>query len=136
MDAELLTPEGGSNALKEEWKGSYESNLGAAKKAIAKWGSEELLEWGEKTGVFNFPPLVKFLSKIGQDTLKEESVPKNDANHRLIDKDAAQERLSQIMNNKDHPYHSKQKTGHQQSVEEVLHLNEIIHGSDVYSVVG
>lgn len=136
MDVELLTPEGGSAALKEEWKGNYEANVGAAKKAMAKWGDEEFVAWGEHSGVFNFPPFVKFMSKLGNEILREDTSKKNEGSSRMIDRDAAQERVSQILNNKEHPYHAKGRPGHQQAVDEMLRLNEIIHGGEVVSVVG
>lgn len=133
---ELFTPDGAKAVLAEEWKDQYESNIGAAKKALAKWGDEELMAFGDQSGIFNFPPLVKFLSKIGREVLREDSVPKNEGNARFMDKDTAKEKLAAILNDKSHPYHNKSKAGHAQATAEVLRLNEIIHGSEIVSVVG
>jgi hypothetical protein len=61
-------------ALRKEYGSAYEERVDAAKKILAQFGSQELLQQLETSGLGNNPLLVKFLANVAgqfsEDTLK------------------------------------------------------------------
>lgn len=52
--------------LAEEWGAAYDANLKLAQRAIAEYGSSELVQYLEETGLGNNPMLVRAFAKAGE----------------------------------------------------------------------
>jgi len=108
-------------ALKGEWKAAYPRNLGLAK-AASKWlGVMEVLD---QTGLGNHPTILKGFAKLGRSLAEDgvisgevEGVPTNEA---------VQKQITDVINDKKHPYWDRNLAGHDEAVEEMARLHQLL----------
>ena len=109
-------------ALRTEWGAEYDNNLNKAKRLITKFGGADASEaFGE---IGNNPKVLKTLASIAAKFSEDGFVKGNE----MVDSERqnAQQRLTDIMLNKDHPYWNA-GAGHAEAVAEVKRLNQIVH---------
>lgn len=67
-------------ALKKEFGSNYEGKMAMLNATLARFGSQELVEWAEKSGAGNNAAFVKALVKIGESLMEDTSTtPKGTA---------------------------------------------------------
>ena len=109
-------------ALRTEWGAEYDNNLNKAKRLITKYGGADGADSFGELG--NNPKVLKTLANIAM-KFSEDGFIKGGGETNSEVKEA-QQRLTDIMLNKDHPYWNT-GAGHSEAVAEVKRLNQIIH---------
>ena len=111
--------------LKAEWKAAYPKNLGLAKAAAFQIGGKELVGLLDQTGLGNHPVILKAFAKLGRSMAEDgvisgevEGVPTNEV---------VQKQISTILDDRKHPYFDRTAAGHEQAVEEMARLHQLLN---------
>lgn len=108
------------DGLKQEWGNAYDANLSRAQQVIKNFGSPELLQHLEESGLGNDTKLIKFLSGIGSKLYKESPIVQGESGtNSLPSPQEAKKLVDAIMGNTNHPYFIKDHPGHRAAVKEV-----------------
>lgn len=111
--------------LEKEWGAGFEKNIQAAKTVVKEFGSPEIIDYLNETGLGDDPKLVKFLAQIGQN-LKEDSFKEEAVSHLAMTPQEAKKKYTEIMSDANHPYRNSMHPGHKEAVAEVNKLFEIM----------
>lgn len=114
--------EGAENALRQEWGRDFDGNTGLAKQTALKFGGQEYAD--SFSGLDNTTK--KILAQVGKMTGNDRFVQGQSAG--MITKDEAQAKIDEIWGNKEHPYHKRDRPGHDRAVQEMYKLNEVLAG--------
>jgi len=113
-----------TTALKDEWKAAYPRNLGLAKAAVLAVGGKELMGLFDQTGMGNHPVILKAFAKLGRQFAEDgvisgevEGVPTSEV---------VQKQISTILNDRKHPYWDRNLAGHDEAVEEMARLHQLL----------
>lgn len=115
-------------ALKEEWGGAYDRNVGLAMRLVREQGGKDLMEYLDKTGLGNHPALVKFAAKVGN-LLAEDGVISGDFEG-MAGPQQAKEQIAEIMGDKNHAYWNAADPGHKQALDRVKALHELAYPNE------
>lgn len=120
-------------SLKKEWGDDYGNKLSAAKEAFESFASLDMLEMrlSDGTKVGNHPDFIKAFAKIadfrhnmtGEDTVADAPMA------RTMSRQAAQNEIDAIMNDKSHAYWDRKNVvGRQQAIQRMQELWGMVHG--------
>jgi hypothetical protein len=108
--------------LRKEWGGEYDKNMGQVDRALAQFFGEVESKQLRALSAAN-PKLMKSLAEIGG-TISESAgkgdTMKGDTGD--LTAEDAKTKIKEIRENKDHPYHDKNKPGHLEAYTEVSQL--------------
>src|SRR3990167_1384409 len=110
-------------ALRTEWGADYDSNASKAKRLVEKFGGANAREAFGELG--NNPIVLKTLANIAS-KFSEDGFIKGETVTNAETKEA-QQKITEIENNKDHPYFNRSAPGHDEAVKEVMRLRSIVH---------
>jgi|TARA_E500000305_G_C4024533_1_gene240981 hypothetical protein len=112
--------------LKSEWGVEYDRNIRAAQRALQVYGDPEILELMNTTAGNN-PAVVKLFARLGAEVT--EDMTQNTQNNNLaVSRLDAQDEISQVFSNNNHPYFQPTHPEHLAAVERVRQLHEKVHG--------
>jgi hypothetical protein len=115
------------NALKQEWGIDYDKNIRAAQRALQVYGDPEIMEL-MNTAAGNNPSVVKLFARLGAEVT--EDMTQNTQNNNLaVSRLDAQDEISQIYANSNHPYFNAGHPEHRAAVERVRQLHEKVYGA-------
>lgn len=120
-------------SLKKEWGDSYSTKLSMAKEVVESFASADMLEMrlADGTKIGNHPDFIKAFAKIadfrhnmtGEDTVADAPMA------RTLSRNAAQNEIEAIMNDKSHAYWDRKNVvGRQQAIERMQELMGMVHG--------
>ena len=108
--------------LKNEWGYDYDKNVAKAKRALQVYGDPEILEL-MNTEAGNHPAVVKMFARLGEDVT--EDMAQNTQNNSLaVSPLDAEQEITDIFDDPDHPYHDPKHREHNAAVERVRQLHE------------
>lgn len=107
--------------LKSEWGAAFEQKLQDAARAASYYGGDELMKMLDASGLGNHPALIKAFAKMG-DSIKETPSAGSKATGFAMTPQEAREKISEIMNNRDHAYHNGRAAGHTDAVAKMQDL--------------
>ena len=113
-------------ALKKEWGYEYDANVRNARRALQVYGDPEITElMNGEAG--NIPAVVKMFARLGKDVT--EDMAQNTQNNNLATSPLdAQQEITDIMDDGEHPYHNGKHREHLQAVEHMRQLHEKVFG--------
>lgn len=111
--------------LRAEWGAGYDKELETAKVALRQFASDDQINYLRESGLGNDPQLIRLFNAIGK-SLNEDTFNRATTQHLGMTKDEANEKLSSIMGNPDHPYWKGNHPGHSNAVKEVSKLHEVL----------
>lgn len=119
------------------WGEKVEAMVGVAKTALVKFDPDGRLSgWLESSGAGNAPEVLRFLHSVGVALAEDKTPARQELPGGPVGKDAAQSRLTEILNDKAGPYWNRKLAGHNEAVQEVAQLQAILHGTKVEAVTG
>jgi len=110
--------------LRLEWGIGYDAQIALAKKTLSYAAGDSTEALAEKYG--NDPVFLKALAKLGND-LGEDILGKGGPMPGELTRESAQKELDEIQGNPEHPYHVKEKAGHEAAVARVHQLYQILY---------
>lgn len=110
-------------ALREEWGGAFDRNLGLAARTVREMGGQDLLQYLDQTGLGNSPALVKTFARIGS-LLAEEGYIAG-AVEGVDSPDDAKSRINEVMGDRKHPYWVAKHPGHEDAIAEMARLHQL-----------
>ena len=113
-------------SLKKEWGHEYDMNVRNARRALQVYGDPEITELmnGEAGHI---PAVVKMFARLGKDVT--EDMAQNTQNNNLATSPLdAQQEITDIMDDGEHPYHNGKHREHLQAVEHMRQLHEKVFG--------
>lgn len=113
-----------SNQLKQEWGREFDGNIGLAKQAALKLGGQEYAEGFDNLDNTTKKVLAQISRMTGNDNLVSGQTTSPTS------KAEAQAKIDEIMGNKDHPYHRRDKPGHERATYEMSKLYQILTSSN------
>tara|TARA_Y100000996_G_scaffold415048_1_gene407949 strand:+ start:2246 stop:3082 length:837 start_codon:yes stop_codon:yes gene_type:complete len=109
--------------LKEEWGYDYDKNVAKAKRAMAVYGDDDIKQLLSTTEAGNHPAVIKMFARLGEDIT--EDMAKNTQNNSLaVSPLDAEQEITDIFDDPDHPYHDPKHREHNAAVERVRQLHE------------
>ena len=113
-------------SLKKEWGHEYDMNVRNARRALQVYGDPEITElMNGEAG--NIPAVVKMFARLGKDVT--EDMAQNTQNNNLATSPLdAQQEITDIMDDGEHPYHNGKHREHLQAVEHMRQLHEKVFG--------
>mgnify|MGYP001318754791 FL=1 len=113
-------------SLKKEWGHEYDMNVRNARRALQVYGDPEITElMNGEAG--NIPAVVKMFARLGKDVT--EDMAQNTLNNNLATSPLdAQQEITDIMDDGEHPYHNGKHREHLQAVEHMRQLHEKVFG--------
>ena len=109
--------------LKEEWGYDYDKNVAKAKRAMAVYGDDDIKQLLSTTEAGNHPAVIKMFARLGEDIT--EDMAKNTQNNTLaVSALDAEQEITDIFDDPDHPYHDPKHRAHNAAVERVRQLHE------------
>ena len=113
-------------ALKKEWGHEYDLQVRNARRALQVYGDPEINElMNGEAG--NIPAVVKLFARLGKDVT--EDMAQNTQNNNLATSPLdAQQEITDIMDDPEHPYHDGKHREHLQAVEHMRQLHEKVFG--------
>ena len=114
------------SVLKQEWGIDYDKNIRAAQRALQVYGDPEIMELMNTTAGNN-PAVVKLFARLGAEVT--EDMTQNTQNNNLATSRLdAQDEISDIYSNPEHPYFNGSHPDHRAAVEKVRQLHEKVYG--------
>jgi hypothetical protein len=114
------------NVLKKEWGFDYDKKVRQAHRALEVYGDEEIKQL-MKTEAGNNPAVIRLFARLGEDVT--EDMAQNTKNNNLATSPLdAQEEITEIFDNPEHPYHNAKDKGHAVAVEKMRQLHEKVFG--------
>ena len=113
-------------SLKKEWGHEYDINVRNARRALQVYGDPEITElMNGEAG--NIPAVVKMFARLGKEVT--EDMAQNTQNNNLATSPLdAQQEITDIMDDGEHPYHNGKHREHLQAVEHMRQLHEKVFG--------
>tara|TARA_R110002049_G_scaffold107453_2_gene255203 strand:+ start:1248 stop:2084 length:837 start_codon:yes stop_codon:yes gene_type:complete len=113
-------------SLKKEWGHEYDMNVRNARRALQVYGDPEITElMNGEAG--NIPAVVKMFARLGKEVT--EDMAQNTQNNNLATSPLdAQQEITDIMDDGEHPYHNGKHREHLQAVEHMRQLHEKVFG--------
>ena len=109
--------------LKEEWGYDYDKNVAKAKRAMAVYGDDDIKQLLSTTEAGNHPAVIKMFARLGEDIT--EDMAKNTQNNTLaVSALDAEQEITDIFDDPDHPYHDPKHREPNAAVERVRQLHE------------
>lgn len=99
--------------LKKEWGHAYEKKLSDAKKAVTAYADQETQQFLTESGLSENPGMIRLMAAIGATLTEEQTANLDGVNQFTMSPAEAKERIAEIYNNSNHPYH----TGRNQDAE-------------------
>jgi len=120
-------------SLKKEWGDEYSHKLTAAKEAFDAFASLEMLEMrlSDGTKIGNHPDFIKAFAKMAdfRHNMTSEDTVADAPMARTLSRQAAQNEIDAIMNDKSHAYWDKSNViGRKQAIERMQELMGMVHG--------
>ena len=114
------------NVLKKEWGFDYDKKVRQAHRALEVYGDEEIKQL-MNTEAGNNPAVIRLFARLGEDVT--EDMAQNTKNNNLATSPLdAQEEITEIFDNPEHPYHNAKDKGHAVAVEKMRQLHEKVFG--------
>ena len=105
-------------SMKQEWGQAYDQNVTIALQAAKAFGDEDFTNFLNETGLGNHPEFIRFAYNIGKEMSEDKLT--GEGNPSLIyTPSEAQEKINEILNDQDHPYHKKDRPGHKEAVQKM-----------------
>lgn len=120
-------------SLKKEWGDDYGHRLTAAKEAFDSFASSEMLEMrlADGTKIGNHPDFIKAFAKMAdfRHNMTSEDTVADAPMAKTLSRQAAQNEIDAIMNDKSHAYWDKSNViGRKQAIERMQELMSMVHG--------
>ena len=112
-------------ALKKEWGMGFDKEIDLAKRALRQFVSDDEIKLFKDAGLTGDVRFIKLMNKIGKG-LKEDSFSHESAGNFGITKQEAQIKINSMYSDANGAYMSKSHPNHQQALQEMLKLNEIV----------
>jgi len=127
-EARVVEVKKGQTALRAEWGAGFDQRMAAANAFLKQFADADTA--AELTAsLITYPGLAKALSSAGMHFL-EDGVISGDKGSLVPSTTELREKIAEIKNNKDHPYHDKKKPGHTEAIERVNSYYEQIAQSE------
>lgn len=120
-------------ALKKEWGDDFGNKLSMAKEVVESFGSLEMLDMrlADGTKVGNHPDFIKAFAKMAdfRHNMTTEDTVADAPMARTLSRQAAQNEIDAIMNDKSHAYWDRKNVvGRQQAIQRMQELMGMVHG--------
>lgn len=112
-------------ALKGEWGGAFDRNVGLAARAVIESGGKDLLKYLDETGLGNHPALIKAFAKMGQ-IMADEGYMEGDVEGASGPAEAKQA-ISDMYNDKKGAYWDPSHPEHKEAVQKMAGLHQIAY---------
>ena len=108
---------------------AWEARLTRAQMASDKFGEKVpgFKEWVTASGVANNPKFVEFLMEVGEASFREDDVRAENPGSMGMTTNDAQQKIQQVLGDKEHPYHIKRHPGHGAAVTEMQQLFNVAY---------
>lgn len=110
------------NELKQEWGPAFNDKLTLAKAAVKHFGSEDMMNYLDESGLGNDAKVIKMLSKVGEVLTEDQFKGVTEARGGMTPRDI-EGKKAEIFN--DPAYFDQKHPNHQRIVEEMLRLNRL-----------
>ncbi len=118
-EADVLATSNGIELLQKRWGSEYNNRIAGAKSAFATYEAQFPEGFKQLEAVAkNNPALIAMLSDLGK-TMHEKGFIDAHAAYGGDSPKEAKEKISEIRNNKSHPYHNPKQPGHQEAREKM-----------------
>lgn len=119
------------DSLKQEFGKAYDERVDLAQRAVETYGSPELTEWLDNTGMGNNPMIVKMFAKIGEN-LAEGRPDISSQRSFTMTPDQARQEISRYNRDSDfmNAYNSGDHAGHAQAVQKMNNLFQLAYPDD------
>jgi hypothetical protein len=124
QDIESLNKKGMAE-LQKMWGQTVDQNLRAAQNVFRKL-PPDVADYIDRSGLGSNPAIVRAFYELSKN-LEDRSIQKGEISG-VDNAQSAKQKLADIMNDKNHPYHSRKAAGHTDAVEYVQSLYRIIYG--------
>ena len=120
-------------SLKKEWGDNFSNKLSMAKEVVESFGSLEMLDMrlADGTKVGNHPDFIKAFAKMAdfRHNMTTEDTVADAPMARTLSRQAAQNEIDAIMNDKSHAYWDRKNVvGRQQAIQRMQELMGMVHG--------
>jgi hypothetical protein len=120
-------------SLKKEWGDDFSNKLSMAKEVVESFGSLEMLDMrlADGTKVGNHPDFIKAFAKMAdfRHNMTTEDTVADAPMARTLSRQAAQNEIDAIMNDKSHAYWDRKNVvGRQQAIQRMQELMGMVHG--------
>ena len=113
----------GWEKLKKEWGNGYEGKVAAAKLLVNEKASEEFKTYLKDNGLSDDPMVFSFLANLAEEVYADAELDTGDrTSPNGMTPEEASKKINEIMNDKNHPYHSKKTPGHADAVKDMQKL--------------
>jgi hypothetical protein len=118
-DAEM---QAANDLLKKEWGHAYDAKLAAAKNAVMAYADAETQQFLKDSGLANNAGMIRLMAGIGATLTEEQSAGIDSGRSFTLSPSEAQDRISEVRRNLDHPYNVNNHPQHKAEVEKMEHL--------------
>ncbi len=113
--------------LHREWGHAFDKKLSDAKQAVLAYADEDTQQFLADSGMAEHPGMIKLMAAIGATLTEEQSAALPSGNQFTMSPAEAQAKLSDIYNNRSHPYFSDKASVRQAAIQEVAKLNQMAY---------
>ena len=111
-----------NDLLKKEWGHAYDAKLAQAKNAVMAYADAETQQFLLDSGLANNAGMIRLMAGIGATLTEEQSIQGGDSNRFTLSPSEAQDRISEVRRNTEHPYNVNNHPQHKAEVEKMEHL--------------
>ena len=116
--------------LRRELGKNYDAEIGNARKLLRKFGNDDVLSMVENTGIGNNSAFIKMMIDISKHFGEDGSFLSEPAPSNILTPEEANKKISEIRNDKKHPYHNKLHSEHKEAVAYMQSLYRMAYPSE------
>ena len=105
-----------NDLLKKEWGHAYDAKLSAAKNAVMAYADAETQQFLQDSGLANNAGMIRLMASIGATLTEEQSAGIESTNRFTLSPTEAQDRISEVRRNREHPYNVNNHPQHNAEV--------------------
>lgn len=121
--------------LKKEYGAAYDERIGLARRAVRAFGSDELSDVLNQTGMGNHPEMIRAFARIGAELSSGQQFKDSEQTGQFgVTPDMAKEQIAQIRANP--ALYDKSHAEHKLLNEKLTQLNEVAYGNEVLFSTG
>lgn len=130
-DLDTINRETRQKLVGEVGEPMYKRMVGFAYKAARHYGGEEYIKHLDSSGLGSDEWTIRVLAKAGRD-LSEHGVvePESIGMNGAVTSESAKSKIAEIMNDKEHAYHKRNRGGHEEALEEMSRLHRIAYDNE------
>jgi len=116
----------GLQGVKDQMGAAYEHKIGLAKRVLSEVvGDPELIKAFNNPEVGSNPAVLKTMMMIGEKLFKEDGFKGGDNNQGMLSPEEAQDKINEILGDKNDPYHKSEHPSHAKAQKDMLKLFEM-----------